>query len=78
MNSVENTISNSSSSVACGLTAMGTCLFAKVLLSNGCTYLQDFLITNRAKCQSKVKLKDHSYDTLLAGQAGHIHHTHQG
>lgn len=30
------------------------------------------------KCQSKVKLKDHSYDIVLAHQAGHIHHTYQG
>jgi hypothetical protein len=35
---VENTVSNSSS-VVCGFLAVGTCFFAKALLSNGCVYL---------------------------------------
>jgi hypothetical protein len=36
---VENTVSNSSSIVACGLVALGTCVFEKALLCNGCVYL---------------------------------------
>jgi hypothetical protein len=36
---VENTLYKSSSIVACGFVAAGTCLPAKALLSNGCVYL---------------------------------------
>jgi hypothetical protein len=36
---VANTFTNSSSIVACELVAVGTCLFVKALLSNGCVYL---------------------------------------
>jgi hypothetical protein len=36
---VQKTVSNSSSIVVHGFVAMGTCLFVKVLLSNGCIYL---------------------------------------
>jgi hypothetical protein len=43
----------SSSIVACGFVAVGTCLFAEALLSNGCVYV---FIKNFLPCSGVVSL----------------------